>query len=193
MIVLTLVFVLNDSASFKHSLIWNLPVPVSLLMYKFLMANLHPCFLGSKQKYEFYGLWKQKSFWFVQEQDGNFFVDVPGFISHVPEPLFFSQKLPLHFSKVSWNFSSLPDTEWHTWFIKEAKWTCKELPCISRCILFFSITTHLLPALSSTMHLIKSTFWYFLFDMTFVLQSVFDMCRCMWFIIIIIIYFVYVL
>lgn len=45
------------------------------------MANLHPCFLGSKQKYEFYGLWKQKSFWFVQEQDGNFFVDVPGFIS----------------------------------------------------------------------------------------------------------------
>lgn len=81
MIVLTLVFVLNDSASFKHSQIWNLPVPVSLLMYKFLMANLHPCFLGSKQKYEFYGLWKQKSFWFVQEQDGNFFVDVPGFIS----------------------------------------------------------------------------------------------------------------
>lgn len=119
------------------------------------------------------------------------FCRCPWIYLHVPEPLFFSQKLPLHFSKVSWNFSSFPDTEWHTWFIKEAKWTCKELPCISCCILFFSITTHLLPALSSTMHLIKSTFWYFLFDMTFVLQSVFDMCRCMWFIIII--YFVYVL
>lgn len=82
-------------------------------------------FLLKRQQTEIWVLWPLKAeiLLICPGAGWKLFCRCPWIYLHVPEPLFFSQKLPLHFSKVSWNFSSFPDTEWHTWFIKEAKWT----------------------------------------------------------------------